>query len=142
MKQISDSDSEEDIPAAFARALFYIPRIAECEMRGRGQLEADARAGTVARSAERSVTRTNPRYVEHEHRTDRIDVYIVEERVESAAREGHLVCRLFLRAVLVNLGKFSRHRFSQCLNSIRCRADVGITERAIQIRFAGLVHLQ
>src|SRR5215218_1043882 len=133
VKQISNSDREEYIPATFARTLLHIPCIAEREMGRRGQLKAIARDRTVARAAERSITRADPRDVEHEHRADRIDVYIVEERVESATREGHLVSRLFLRAVLVNLLKLSRHRFSQCLKSIRRRANSGITERAIQI---------
>ena len=102
-------------------------------MRRSGQLKPNPRAGTITRAGNRSVPRTDPRNVKHEHGTDRINVYIVEERIESATRERHIVSRLFLRAVLVNLLKLSRHRFSQCLNSTCRRANSGITERAIQI---------
>ena len=53
------------------------------------------RAGSITRAADRSVAWSDPRNVKHEHRTDRIDVHIVEERVERATCERHVLTRLF-----------------------------------------------
>src|SRR6185369_2089408 len=136
MEQISDSDREEDIPAAFARALVHVPCVAEREMCGRGEFEANARARTVTRATKRAIARADPRHVEHEHRADRIDVHIVKERVESATRERHVVRRLLLRARFVDLFELGRHRYSQCLNAARGSADVRISQRGIQLGFA------
>src|SRR5690349_2779542 len=108
MKQISNSDAEEYIPAAFTRSLVDVPGVTESEMRRRRQLEANAGAGTVSRAAKHSITRADPRHVEHKHRTDRVDVYIIEERVQSAARESHIVFGFLLGFFRIDLIKLRR----------------------------------
>src|SRR5262245_53134726 len=108
MEQISNPDREEDIPATLTRSLIDVPCITESEMRRRGQLDTNPFARAVTRTAERSITRADPRHVKHEHRTDRIDVHIFEERVQSAARESHVVPGLLRRRFCIDLIELRR----------------------------------
>ena len=108
MEQISNPDREEYIPATFTGALFDVPCVTKSEMRRRGQLKTNACARAITHAGERSVTRADPRHVKHEHRTDRIDIYIVEERVQSAARERHVIPGLLRRRFCIDLIELSR----------------------------------
>src|ERR1700752_100742 len=123
MKQISDTDCNEEITASFTRATFYIPRVAEGEVSSGGQLKPNTAAWTIARAAQWSVAGSNPRNVEYKHRTDRIDIDVVEERVEGATCAGHVSTRFLLRLSFVNLRKLGDHGFSQRLYTRRCRPE-------------------
>src|SRR5215212_1980252 len=138
VKQIPNSDRKEDIPAAFAGPLLHVPCITEREMSRRRELKANS----GARAVTRPTSRADPRHVKHDHRTNRIDIYVIKQRVESATRERHVGSRLFLRAVFIDLCKLRGHCFSQCLNAARRGADVGIMQHAIQIGLTRLIHLQ
>src|SRR5688572_21632496 len=102
-------------------------------MRDAGEFETDSTARTVARAAKSAAGWSNARNVKHEHRTDRIDVDVIEERVESATRERHVSSRLLRRFRLIDRVELGNHRRSDSSDSSRCTADCGIRDRSIEI---------
>src|SRR6185503_19110894 len=142
VKEISNSNCEEDIPTTLTRPLFHIPRIAESEMRRRPQLKTNPRVRTITRPTKHAITRPDARNVKYKHRTDRIDIYIVEERVESAACERHVINRFLLRLFFIDLIKLRKHLCSQCLDPVCRRGKRGILQDAVQICFTSLLHVQ